>query len=255
VIGKLLNSVVFGDWINRTEFTSDRAGFIACRSLTTSVSTMLKFGVGVSLFQKLDIREFLEQINDVRNVRGRVTEIVAEQPYLTERVRHLVRFALSEQFRAIAPEGHTYTRILEALPQAFISTSYLAPVAPQTAPLTQSDETPTLPEIGGITAAEEENAPDPHLLLVSAGGQEPHVLRRRQTRIGRNLDNDIVVNNDRVSRYHAEIVRQGEDLLLVDKQSRNGVWLNGRKVAEQAAITPGDRIRIGKQEFTFTVKD
>ena len=25
VIGKLLNSVVFGDWINRTEFTADRA--------------------------------------------------------------------------------------------------------------------------------------------------------------------------------------------------------------------------------------
>src|SRR5689334_17364478 len=32
VIGKLLNSVVFGDWINRTEFTADRAGFVACRS-------------------------------------------------------------------------------------------------------------------------------------------------------------------------------------------------------------------------------
>ena len=49
VIGRLLNSVIFGDWINRTELTADRAGFIACRSLTTSVSTMLKFGVGIRL--------------------------------------------------------------------------------------------------------------------------------------------------------------------------------------------------------------
>src|SRR5438132_3300443 len=80
VIGRLLNSVVFGDWVNRAEFTADRAGFLACRSLTSAVSAMLKFGVGVSLFQKLDIREFLEQIKDVRTVGGRVTEIVAEQP-------------------------------------------------------------------------------------------------------------------------------------------------------------------------------
>src|SRR5262245_22023277 len=62
VVGRLLNSVIFGDWINRAEFTADRAGLIACGSLTTAVSTMLKFGVGVRLYEKLDIREFLEQI-------------------------------------------------------------------------------------------------------------------------------------------------------------------------------------------------
>ncbi|HMX30200.1 MAG TPA: M48 family metallopeptidase, partial [Blastocatellia bacterium] len=67
VIGKLLNSVIFGDWINRAEFTADRAGLVACRSLTVAVSTMRKFGVGIRLFEKLDIREFLEQINEVRN--------------------------------------------------------------------------------------------------------------------------------------------------------------------------------------------
>ena len=52
VIGKLLDSVVFGDWMNRTEFTADRAGFIACDSLFSStkvprvadVPTNCKFG-------------------------------------------------------------------------------------------------------------------------------------------------------------------------------------------------------------------
>ena len=102
-------SGIFGDWVNRAEFTADRAGFLACRSLTSAVSAMLKFGVGVSLFQKLDIREFLEQIKDVRTVGGRVTEIIAEQPYLTERVRHLARFALSDQFREILPEERART--------------------------------------------------------------------------------------------------------------------------------------------------
>ncbi len=138
LIGRLLNSVIFGDWGNRAEFTADRAGFLACRSLTTAVSTMLKFGVGVSLFKQLDIREFLEQIKDVRTVGGRVTDIIAEQPYLTERVRHLVRFALSDQFRVILPEERAHTQILDALPQGFFTSGYLPPKAPKTTPLTES---------------------------------------------------------------------------------------------------------------------
>src|SRR4030095_1879563 len=113
IIGKLFNSVIFGDWMNRTEFTADRAGFIACRSLTTAVTTMLKFGVGIRLYEKLDIREFLEQINEVRNVRGHLTEIIAEQPYLTQRIRSLVRFALSEHVGQLVPEKHAHTGILK----------------------------------------------------------------------------------------------------------------------------------------------
>jgi Zn-dependent protease with chaperone function len=254
IIGRLLNSVVFGDWINRAEFTADRAGFIACHSLTAAVSAMLKFGVGVSLYQKLDIREFLEQINDVRTVGGRVTEIIAEQPYLTARVRNLVRFALSPRFRQIVPEEHTYTRILEALPQAFLSTGFLPPKAAQTTPLMLDPRDPTLPEAAPDS---DDNAPDPHLLLIPAGGHDPHQypLRRRQTRIGRNLDNDIVVTSDRASRYHAEIVREGHHLLLVDKDSRNGVWLNGQRITAPTEIKSGDHIRVGRQEFTFTRKD
>ncbi|HEX9003606.1 MAG TPA: M48 family metallopeptidase, partial [Blastocatellia bacterium] len=121
VIGKLLNSVIFGDWINRTEFTSDRAGLVACRSLTTAISTMLKFGVGIRLFEKLDIREFLEQINEVRNMGGHLTEIMAEMPYLTQRVRALVRYALSDHYRELMPERSGNTQILKAMPEAFVS--------------------------------------------------------------------------------------------------------------------------------------
>src|SRR5215467_8069556 len=121
VFGKLLNSVVFGDWINRTEFTADRAGFIACRSLTTAVSTMLKFGVGVRLFEKLDIKEFLDQVNEVSDVRGHLTEILAEQPYLTKRIRSLVKFSLSERYKSLAPEKQYDTQILKAIPKKFVT--------------------------------------------------------------------------------------------------------------------------------------
>jgi Zn-dependent protease with chaperone function len=276
VIGKLLNSVVFGDWINRTEFTADRAGLIACRSLTTAVSTMLKFGVGIRLYEKLDIREFLEQINDVRNVRGHLTEILAEQPYLTQRIRALVRYSLSNQFKLLAPDRHGSTQILRAIPQAFVTSKIVLegldvePISGNSQSTTKQDEhdvssTPAETVFDeAITVSEyiefeDENALDPHLALVSADGSSSYTLRRLITRIGRSSDNDIVLDNDRVSRYHSEIVREsgpeGDEFVVIDKQSRNGVWVNRRRIKNSAAIKPGDLIRIGRQEFTFVVKE
>jgi Zn-dependent protease with chaperone function len=251
IIGRLLNSVIFGYWLNHTEFTADRAGLIACRSLTVSVSTMVKFGVGVKLFEKLDLREFLDQLNEVRNVRGRVAEIVAQQPYLTARVKDLVRFALSERFQCLVPERHSHTKILGILPKGFADSGRMD--------LSQSGgmSDATLQDITisePVDSLRDENALDPAHLLVMLDSNKPHALRMRLTRIGRNLDNDIVVANDRVSRYHAEIVRRGEELMIVDKGSRNGVWVNGWRITGPARLGPGDEIRIGRQEFRFTEK-
>jgi Zn-dependent protease with chaperone function len=271
IIGKLFNSVIFGDWMNRTEFTADRAGFIACRSLTTAVTTMLKFGVGIRLYEKLDIREFLEQINEVRNVSGHLTEIMAEQPYLTQRIRSLVRFALSDHVRKLVPEKQAHTGILKDLPTAFINTSRLkemqAAVTAQRAPLADSFDTKDIPlsERSTITDLDpldtlddpEDNGLDSRLLLIPQGSDTPHLLRRRYTRIGRNHDNDIVIQSDRVSRYHTEIVRQDRAFVIVDKNSRNGVWVNGNKISAGAPtpIHSGDAIRIGRHEFTFKIKE
>lgn len=279
VIGKLLNSVIFGDWINRTEFTSDRAGLVACRSLTTAISTMLKFGVGIRLFEKLDIREFLEQINEVRNMGGHLTEIMAEMPYLTQRVRALVRYALSDHYRELMPERSGNTQILKAMPEAFVSArldlneielpesvkrkieenvSPKPALAGQDALLetvqTVVDEQITITDFGA-TAFEDDNAIDPRLLLVAVVGAAQFNLRCRLTRIGRNPDNDIALKGDRVSRYHAEIVRDGKTIKVIDQKSRNGVWVNGKRIQESAELKPGDRLRIGKQEFTFVVKE
>lgn len=263
IIGKLLNSVVFGDWINRTEYTADRAGFVACRSLTTAVSTMLKFGVGIRLFEKLDISEFLEQLNEVRNMRGRVTEIVAEQPYLTKRIRALVSFALSEEFQAIVPERRTYTQILAALPRGFLTTSQIRRSGDSASP-ENSSESPVIEPAPAMavdvekafpTLAEPAEGVTAHLVLVRVDTRESYPLLCERTRIGRNRDNDIVIDSDRASRYHAEIVRDGDRVTILDHASRNGVWLNGWRVSSSADMRIGDSIRIGKQEFTFTQKE
>jgi FHA domain len=227
------------------------------------VSTMLKFGIGIRLYEKLDIKEFLGQIDEVRNFSGHLTEIVAEQPYLTQRVRALVRFALSDQFRALAPDKQGYTRILEAIPAAFVPSQFnlaeFGPVSsrkvqPKVDVQTIADEVVTaVDEFAEIDALE--NAPDPRLTLVAAESDSTYILRRYFTRIGRNHDNDIVLNSDRISRYHAEITREGDEMKIIDKKSRNGVWLNGKRIDESAVIRSGDVIRVGRQIFTFLEKD
>jgi Zn-dependent protease with chaperone function len=255
VFGKLLNSVVFGDWINRTEFTADRAGFIACRSLTTAVKTMLKFGVGVRLFEKLDIKEFLAQINEVSNVRGHLTEIVAEQPYLTQRIRSLVRFSLSQRYKTLAPERQSNTQILKAIPAKFVTSGIgFSDLEIDEAEVDEAEVDGAI-TITDYADFEDENAPDPRLSLIAADGSVAYTLRRRLTRIGRNQENDIVLDSDRISRYHAEIVRDGDDLLVVDKGSRNGVWVNRQRVKDSTAIKSGDEIRIGRREFTFVKEE
>lgn len=261
VVGRLLNSIVFGDWINRAELTADRAGFIACASLTTSISTMLKFGIGLRLYEKLDIGEFLEQINEVRNVRGHLTEIIAEQPYLTQRVRTLVRYALSDQFRSMAPDKQKQTQILKSIPEAFLTSDLsrlnVSPSSSDSADTgaEEDDEPVTVFDLTGQLEDPNDNSFDPGCTLIAEDGSSTHALRRRLTRLGRNKDNDIVLINDRASRYHVEIIRDGDVIRLVDLQSRNGVWLNGERIDREAILQSGDRIKIGRQAFLLSIKE
>lgn len=67
-------------------------------------------------------------------------------------------------------------------------------------------------------------------------------------RIGRELDNDIVLPHPTVSRYHAVIQINREGIHIEDRGSSNGTYHNGEKV-ERAWLMPGDRLFIGKMEF------
>lgn len=95
---------------------------------------------------------------------------------------------------------------------------------------------------------------------VSTGPREPHLIddagRRYPvreggaTRLGRALDNDIVISHASVSRHHAQIVASNGGFELRDMESQNGTYLGGRRVA-QAPIADGDLIALGEAPFTF----
>jgi DNA-binding SARP family transcriptional activator len=73
------------------------------------------------------------------------------------------------------------------------------------------------------------------------------------TRIGRRPDNDIVLDDDDVSRYHAVIIDTGGSFVISDLRSTNGILVHGRRIRTSATLTDGDHLRIGGHEFTFEI--
>lgn len=63
-------------------------------------------------------------------------------------------------------------------------------------------------------------------------------------RVGRMRDNEVVLPNLSVSRYHALLRREGDVLRVEDLGSENGCVLNGSPVQESAPFGPGDEIQI-----------
>ena len=101
----------------------------------------------------------------------------------------------------------------------------------------------------------------PHTDTV-AGRSAVAELRRRDgkryrlqssTRIGRRPDNDIVLDDDDVSRYHAVVIDTGSSFVISDLRSTNGVLVQGRRIRSSATLTDGDHVRIGGHEFTFEI--
>jgi hypothetical protein len=70
--------------------------------------------------------------------------------------------------------------------------------------------------------------------------------------IGRGLDNDVVVEDPRVSRHHARLQRSGRGWELVDLSSTNGTFINDKPI-RQRPVANGDTISLGGLEMTFHV--
>ena len=81
-------------------------------------------------------------------------------------------------------------------------------------------------------------------------GQE-HSLDSDVTRIGRAVENEIVVLEKRASREHALIRRQGRKVFLEDLHSTNGTFLNEERIQSVVQLLDGDQIRIGNVTFTL----
>ncbi len=88
-------------------------------------------------------------------------------------------------------------------------------------------------------------APHALLRLVQPDGTERRIeVDGRPLSLGRAPDNDLVVEDGRVSRHHARLQARAGSLVLTDLGSTNGTRVNGTPISE-VALGVGDRIGIG----------
>ncbi len=79
-------------------------------------------------------------------------------------------------------------------------------------------------------------------------GQEL-ALKRSIVSIGREEDNEVWLDDDTISRYHAELAWDKGQIYVTDNDSLNGVSLNGRRVRSSLLIKHGDEVEIGGLRF------
>jgi pSer/pThr/pTyr-binding forkhead associated (FHA) protein len=93
---------------------------------------------------------------------------------------------------------------------------------------------------------------DPGRYLAIEDGAEVVVIAVAEgsLRLGRGQASDVVLEDRSVSRRHAVVTRRGDDVVLWDDRSLNGVCVNGERVA-QAVLQDGDAIRLGDVQMRF----
>jgi len=90
------------------------------------------------------------------------------------------------------------------------------------------------------------------LILTTGGAETSFPLIRDSYTLGRHRNNDIAIADEKVSSFHARIDRTSDGFVLVDLKSRNGCWVNGKRV-ENALLTTGDEIRVGSAVLVYKV--
>ena len=72
--------------------------------------------------------------------------------------------------------------------------------------------------------------------------------------IGRGDDADVVISDSSISRRHAKIERTGDEYVVVDLGSTNGVLVSGKKTKEKK-LKDGDKIQLGRVVMRFGFQD
>lgn len=121
-----------------------------------------------------------------------------------------------------------------------------------------------------VENADQLSSPDhPHTVIQKLGDAAPpgvncwlvdkdyiYPLKVGINTVGRSPDNDVVVQDAFVSRRHCAIlVHAGGACEVYDTASKNGTFVNGRKIAGSHRLGSGDEIRMCDQRLVFVLKD
>jgi len=91
------------------------------------------------------------------------------------------------------------------------------------------------------------------LILKGAGIGARYLLDATQTKLGRDMSNEIILDDITVSRSHA-LITKSNGYRLKDLGSLNGSYVNAVAVKE-SVINAGDEVQIGKYHLTLFIGD
>jgi SARP family transcriptional regulator, regulator of embCAB operon len=118
--------------------------------------------------------------------------------------------------------------------------------------IAQSDATGIATILERHTSISTPTAPSNRAQLRDAAGR-CYPLEAVATGIGRRDDNDVVLDDPKVSRYHATIIDTGASFVINDLRSANGVEVADQRIRGCATLCDGDVISIAGYRFTFEV--
>ena len=98
-------------------------------------------------------------------------------------------------------------------------------------------------------------APPMAILTVTAGPDTGFKFRIKPTAkayLGRDNDNDVILDDPGTSRRHAHIEYRDMAYVITDLGSANGVFVNGRRVSE-GPLAHGDKITVGQDELLVSL--
>jgi pSer/pThr/pTyr-binding forkhead associated (FHA) protein len=75
-------------------------------------------------------------------------------------------------------------------------------------------------------------------------------LDREWMRVGRSLAAELRFDDATVSRRHARIAREGDEVRVLDDRSLNGVFVNGERV-DARVLKDGDELVVGRHRLLF----
>lgn len=89
---------------------------------------------------------------------------------------------------------------------------------------------------------------DSYRLIVRRGPQpnQTYDLNKDVVTLGRDITNDIVINDPEVSRHHLRFTRGAEGFSLEDLGSTNGTFVNGQRVTGSRPLNRGDMLGLGE---------
>lgn len=89
------------------------------------------------------------------------------------------------------------------------------------------------------------------LVKDSRGNIIRHQLGEGKHRLGKSIHSDIVLMDNYASRYHADLIVTKQGVYLIDANSKNGLWVNGRRIKNKVLLQAGDSFQVSNLSLTL----